>query len=681
MSFYRLFLSASSHTQQGGSAGVHGGRRLLSSHEILRLLSFLACKKRKENFLRTDRNKTLSSFSSSSFSSSSSCSFSSSFIPLPSSSSSLQGFIESRVEPSSSKDFDPSISKEEKEKERKEEDGEREESSVAQEREGGEEGLVSNEKLFVTSHIKEGKRSSSSSMTSLSSSSSFSSQDGTSPPSPSSECSERVLRYERRERLTSSSLAQERNLEEKLLLALCRRMCIRGVFSSLRPSSLIDLLLLLSELRVKKFTPLLTEISRSLQPLCPSIDLSKLSTTPDLLSAAPSKHVGAGEGRAPRLFSLSQDKLVDVGREDIEETSQTNDEGAKKKKKTTKTKKKKKGKTGEEEHDPMSILHDLSSCGLNTVFTPNDLVCIYTSFASLGAREFQQFLRSLGDVLSLHIPHFPFTTDVSLLYSCSQLNFYPRNLINSLLYHLPKKLSSDLERYQGIDGESKSHPDQGKTEMTLERGGENQRASGVHTPLEAHRDNLERTCFKKDYFLEDHPSDNRNFILPSPSFSPSAPLYERSGGRMKVSFLLKALARLNSRHKPTLSITLEGLKHHHHVRVDPLRNKDPSSPKKANPPIYSCSSSSFSPSLSTCSSDSSSPVKSERSHTGPESLFFWRTGEVEDDAVSVLYSLYRLDVWHAETIHRSLEVLSRYDGAGLIDRLGLKGCLNTLLAV
>lgn len=383
----------------------------------------------------------------------------------------------------------------------------------------------------------------------------------------------------------------------------------------------------------------------------------------DLLSTA--RLVEAGERRALPLFFLSpQDKLVE--REETLKTS-PKEEGAKKKTKITKKRKKKKEKT-EEEHDPSSILHDLSSCGLNTVFTPSDLVCIYTSFASLGGGEFQQLLRSIGDVLSLHIPHLPFTTDVSLLYSCSQLNFYPRNLINSLLFYLPAKLSADLERNREVEKERKSHQDQ---EKTLEKGRENQQAFGVHAPLEApnHRDNHERACLEKDYFLEGNPSKNKSLLLHSSLTSSaclSAPLAERSGTRVRSSLLLKALARLNSRHKPTLAIALEGLKSHRRVLDDALRNKDP---KEAKTGAHSSSSSSsspstrsFSPCLSSCSSESSRATP-QVCNAPPASFFFWRSSEVED-AVSVLYSLYRLDVWHEETIHSSLEVVSRLDGPG-----------------
>ncbi|KEP61271.1 UNVERIFIED_CONTAM: RAP domain-containing protein [Hammondia hammondi] len=443
---------------------------------------------------------------------------------------------------------------------------------------------------------------------------------------------------------------QEAALLARLVAALCSRLAVHTVLETLSPRSLIRLLLLLADLKAKH-VPLLTEIAALLKPLCPdAVDSPTSAKTPVRKGAVASRSslwISAGAIPPSRGAGLSLE---------------------------------------DDEH----FVTRVQACGLNRLFRPADLATLLVSFAALEAHEFQPLLRGAADVLSVHTRDLSLPLMVATLDSCSRINFYPQRLAEALLRSLPPELlKSHADESSGSSvGES----------STVHYSGESARKDHRSSSAETRQDGRNE--------LLEMPDTSTFSQLPVSSLSwraasPGAPLSlaERHQAAAAVPVLLKALARLNVRHKATVKAALSSL-------------KQPDSPQTgASSPPSLAASTHGSVLLENGSSASPAPPTSVGSLGGNSSPETQRGGTCRHDETSegagglgdtrkkncsfvpsfsvlpsarntaaVVYALYRLDVWDPQAVRSSLASLENLGGAELLARLGLKGCANVLLA-
>ncbi|KYK62620.1 RAP domain-containing protein [Toxoplasma gondii TgCatPRC2] len=449
---------------------------------------------------------------------------------------------------------------------------------------------------------------------------------------------------------------QEAALLDRLVAALCSRLAVQTVLETLSPRGLIRLLLLLADLKAKH-VPLLTEVAALLKPLCPdAVDSTTSAKTPVRKGAVASRsplRVSAGAIPPSRGASLSLE-------------------------------------------DDEQFVTRVQACGLNRLFRPADLAVLIVSFAALEAHEFQPLLRGAADVLSVHTRDLSLPLMVSTLDSCSRIKFYPQRLAEALLRSLPPELM-------------KSHTDDNSGSSVGE-------SARVHHSGESARDGHRSSSAETR-------QDGRNELLEMPDTSifsplsvsslawragsPGAPLSlaERHQAAAAVPVLLKALARLNVRHKATVKAALSSLKQpdshqtraslppsltastHGSVLLENGGSASPASPTSVGSP--GGTSSDQTQRGGACPHDKASEgaggleTNENAGDTRKKNCSFVPSFSVLPSArntAALVYALYRLDVWDPQAVRSSLASLESLGGAELVARLGLKGCANVLLA-
>ncbi|CBZ54895.1 conserved hypothetical protein [Neospora caninum Liverpool] len=433
------------------------------------------------------------------------------------------------------------------------------------------------------------------------------------------------------------STRQEEALLDRLVAAICSRLAVHTVLETLNPAAVIRLLRLLADLKAKH-VPLLTEIAALLKPLCPA-DTGR--------AAAPARKTPGGTGAVASRSSLSPAEPI--------------------------------SRTDGHPLDDEQFVARVQACGLNALFRPADLVVLFVSFAALEAHEFQSLLRGAADVLSVHVRELSLPLMVAALDSCSRLNFYPQRLAEALLRSLPPEL---LKVHEGQEGACGERARRGSTEE--------------RNPSEETRTDGRRTALApRSASRISQPS--RPVVSRSPAGS--LPAAERRRAAEAVPVLLKALARLNVRHKTTVKAALWSL-------TQPCdQATSTSSPAALSSASSACASTSHARPSSLGFSDSSGgrgrTPREAPSEDGPyseesEGSARSRAASTESaprfvpssaappqspkDTAALVYALYRLDVWDPHAIRSSFARLERLGGAQLLALLGLKGCANVLLA-
>ncbi|PFH33957.1 RAP domain-containing protein [Besnoitia besnoiti] len=441
--------------------------------------------------------------------------------------------------------------------------------------------------------------------------------------------------FGRRGRLTT---LQDDSLYERLVAALCSRLAARPTLETLSPPSLIRLLLLLAELRAKH-VPLLTEIAALLKPLGPP--------EPPVPAAAPVGPKETARKKAsvavslPLASSSSRRQTATQLRSDL----MAGDDAA--------------------EGEPQFVAR-VAASGLNRAFQPQDLVVIFASFAALEANEFQPLLRSVSDVLALHARQLSLQLMASTLDSCSRLNFYPKRLAKALLEVLPGALvsaSAEPARPEFMPQDSEQwecRKTQGRRAMQARRVPDKRRDRTGRAQAEGLR---------------------VEFASPPSASLPASFLCLQSTAAVwpsSVCILMKALARLNVRHRGTLKAALLSLNapQGRGVLPSPCRLSSPDSRDSCASPR--CADDAGGPdSLTKAPAHAAGLRAALKCAAAPHVVSPHRL--TPQDTASVLYALYRLDVWDSNTVRESLAHLEQLGGSELLAALGLKGCANLLL--